>query len=319
MWPDLTTSHLLTANTSRGANPVPFLHRTSGPEDPPFAGPSPELPHARLSAIYDLVIPMHFGTRRRTLFGMYHPALEPRRRRGVLILNPWGSEYFRAHRSLRHMAISLAERGLDVLRFDYFGTGDSFGRDQDTSVSGSLDDGEMALDELAAVAGVRKVSLVGLRLGATLAGHLAERRPREVDRVVFWDPVWQGADLVGEWGVGAAIDGNRAPASLTSREGTEVEVHGFVLPSSLLQELSTLSLDHRPGEHIRLLTARSVWDGGPDDRDPAGAHRSDSINIVARETTEIFDPSPPCWVEEEDFGAGAIPMNLIRKIAEWME
>ena len=69
----------------------------------------------------------------------------------------------------------LAAQGWHVLRFDYFGTGDSAGEFDEADLTGWEADIEQALDELLDMAGARKVALVGLRLGATLAARVAAR------------------------------------------------------------------------------------------------------------------------------------------------
>ena len=45
----------------------------------------------------------------------------------TVICPPLFSDYMLTHLVLRELAMALAERGQHVLRFDYRGTGDSFG------------------------------------------------------------------------------------------------------------------------------------------------------------------------------------------------
>ena len=97
-----------------------------------------------------------------------------------------------SHRALRQLAARLTNSGFHVFRFDYFGTGDSAG----ASTEGDLDqwrrDIASALDELRDVSGVRRPSLVGFRLGATLAAQ-TEARVRDL---VLWEPVVSGSDFL---------------------------------------------------------------------------------------------------------------------------
>ena len=81
--------------------------------------------------------PLYFGERTRRLFGVYTPAhAAGRPARGVVLCHPWGQEYLHAHRSLRKLGDLLAAAGFDVLRFDYFGTGDSAGDLPEASLAG---------------------------------------------------------------------------------------------------------------------------------------------------------------------------------------
>src|ERR1051325_66360 len=50
---------------------------------------------------------------------------------GVVLCAPLGYEQVHAHRSFRVLADQLAAAGVTALRFDYHGTGDSAGRDED--------------------------------------------------------------------------------------------------------------------------------------------------------------------------------------------
>jgi len=136
--------------------------------------------------------PLIFGPSDKALFGIYHaPSAEPARSRGVVVCNPFGDEALKAHRALRELANRLAAERFHVLRFDYFATGDSAGDGSEASFAQWVADIGVAVDELKDAAGVRRVSLVGLRLGASLALQAAGTR-RDVDRVALWDPVVRG-------------------------------------------------------------------------------------------------------------------------------
>jgi pimeloyl-ACP methyl ester carboxylesterase len=111
------------------------------------------------------------------------------RTRAAVICNPVGAEYVYAHRSLRHLASRLAQRGFHVLRFDYYGTGDSAGNDADASIDAMQEDVEFAIEAARDIAGVNRVTLIGLRLGAAIASRAAARQPDEVESLVLWDPL----------------------------------------------------------------------------------------------------------------------------------
>ena len=138
------------------------------------------------------MVPLYFGTSSARLFGVYHPAESAQRRAcGVVICPPFGHEYIRAHRLLRQLAAQLSRDGFHVLRFDYLGCGDSAGEPQVGSPSQWMADIATAIDELRDTSEVRRVCLIGLRLGATLAVRAAERRD-DVEAVVLWDPILDG-------------------------------------------------------------------------------------------------------------------------------
>lgn len=136
--------------------------------------------------------PFYFGASQKQLFGVYHaPESVVVRKSAVLLCQPLGHEYLRAHRAFRNLAVALAAQGFQVLRFDYYGNGDSGGTSEETSVDQCLADVQTSIEELRDISGVSMVSLVGLRLGATFAALTAAQRS-DIDRLVLWDPVIDG-------------------------------------------------------------------------------------------------------------------------------
>src|SRR5262245_27042595 len=110
--------------------------------------------------------PLFFGPGDRSLFGWYHAAAgDVRATTGVVICAPLGHEHINSHRSLRHLADRFAAAGLPALRFDYHGTGDSSGYDEDPQrLSHWLDSIRDAVRTVRSCANVSRVGLVGLRI-----------------------------------------------------------------------------------------------------------------------------------------------------------
>lgn len=134
------------------------------------------------------MIPMLIGTAERQLFAVYCASAGKRQRRAVVLCAPFGDEYGHTHRTGRLLAQRLSALGAEVLRFDYYGTGDSGGQDEEFGMSGAVDDTIAAVAEARQIGGVRRVTLIGLREGAAPALLAAALAPG-VDRLVLWDPV----------------------------------------------------------------------------------------------------------------------------------
>ncbi|MCC5858718.1 MAG: alpha/beta hydrolase [Ectothiorhodospiraceae bacterium] len=242
------------------------------------------------------MMPVHFGTRERLLFGVYTPAAEPRKRRAVLLLNPWGFEALRAHRSLKHLGDLLARAGMDVFRFDYYGTGDSFGEATEVTLSGCVEDAEWALDEVLRLASVNKASVIGLRFGGLVAARLAGRRPRQVNQLVLWDSVPSGPDYLAELGIADE-----------EASGEPLQRQGFELSAAFLGELADAHLAGLPGTRARVLLAGS-----------GAVPEPEALGLQARQVETVAVEAPRCWEEERDFGAGAVPYELSKGIAAWV-
>jgi pimeloyl-ACP methyl ester carboxylesterase len=140
----------------------------------------------------------YFGSQR-PLLGALHvtPRLRPRST-AVLLCAPFGEEAPRAHRTLRALATALDRAGYPALRFDYSCSGDSAGDATAATVDAWVADIGEAARHLLASSGSPRVTLVGLRLGASLAALAAARgvvRPRHL---VMWDPVVHGGTYLRE-------------------------------------------------------------------------------------------------------------------------
>jgi uncharacterized protein len=132
--------------------------------------------------------PFFFGPEKRRLFGVYQGPVVPRRvPAAALLCYPVLREYLRSHRSFQRFAGQLAARGWHVLRFDYSGSGDSYG-DGPADPDAWVQDIQVAAKELRERARTTRIALIGLRLGASLAASAAPRI-QPLSELVLWDPV----------------------------------------------------------------------------------------------------------------------------------
>lgn len=139
----------------------------------------------------------YFGAPSGPLLATYHAPAQASAARALVCCYPLGHEYIRAHRAFRHLTLSLAREHVATLRFDYSGTGDSSQDPHAATLNGWLGDIDAAIDMLKTRAGVSRVSVVGLRFGGTLAA-LASSRRGDVDSLLLWDPVLDGAAYLQE-------------------------------------------------------------------------------------------------------------------------
>lgn len=111
---------------------------------------------------------------------------------GVVLCNAFGQEAIRAHRMMRVLAERLSRQGHPVLRFDYFGSGDSMGEDLDADLDGWADDLLSADAHLRALSGSSSTIWIGMRLGGTVALRAAFKAPAGLRSVIAWDAVLDG-------------------------------------------------------------------------------------------------------------------------------
>ena len=179
-----------------------------------------------------------FGPFERPLVGWWTAPTARAPTSGIVIAPPIGYEYWSAHRSLRTLAEKLAERGHGVMRFDYDGLGDSAGE--------RWDDGRLpawrhsiadAVGEARAL-GAQKITLIGLRMGATLA--LTEAASLRVDAVVAWAPITSGKRFMKELRMlGLVVPATETPAAV----GNTITYAGTVFTPETAAALSAIDLD----------------------------------------------------------------------------
>lgn len=142
--------------------------------------------------------PLYFGPDNKRLIGWLHRTNSHQQgSTGVVICPPLAVEYMSTYRSMRYVADYFALAGIPAFRFDYHGTGDS---------SGSNDDGnrldewlwsiEQANDEVKRLTGCVNVGLFGLRMGATLAAIVSEKI--DFDFLVLWAALESGRRYIRE-------------------------------------------------------------------------------------------------------------------------
>jgi uncharacterized protein len=253
--------------------------------------------------------PFYFGDSREPLYGIYHP---PRGRTvnslGVVLCYPMGIEYMRSHRAFRQLTNLLTRAGVHVLRFDYFGTGDSAGEPEQSSLQRWLADVDHAIEELKATAGLSRVALAGLRFGGTVA-CLATTRRDDVDRVVLWDPVVRGDAYLQE-----LLEHAEIPAAAGAlRNGwprATVGVGGFPLTEAQRTEIAALDLARLQDCQTRRLDLIVS-----SERADALACR-DAWSRAGLPVRYRCIPSEGNWAQGDEFGSALIPQEIIQGVVQ---
>jgi pimeloyl-ACP methyl ester carboxylesterase len=182
--------------------------------------------------------PLFFGPERRSLFGWFHaPSDAVRRDLAIVLCPPFGHEYVNSHRPMRHLADRLAEAGIPVLRFDYDGTGNSAGRDEDRNRIGAWTQSVFcAIEKLRELAGDSRIGLVGVRLGATMA--VAAAANLETECLVAWAPCISGRAYAREM---KALHLTGAKSNAATAAG-QIEPGGFLMTEETQREIGCIDL-----------------------------------------------------------------------------
>ncbi len=241
-------------------------------------------------------------------FGWFHPAPGGR---GVVLCSALGHEELSTHRAWRGLAQQLAAMGLPALRFDYHGTGDSLGDDEEPERLRAWTDSVLAAVRwMREEAGVSEVGLVGLRLGAALAAKAA----CELDGVAalaLLAPVVSGRAYVRELKALARLAPPLpgAPPAARADNDANLEVGGFVFTAATQRELGTIDLaklDRRPAPRILILKRA----------DPAEAPLADRLRELGATVQEAAFTGYASLMRDVNFVVA--PDQAFGLVRDWM-
>ncbi len=250
--------------------------------------------------------PTWFGDDRHPLLGWLTQPTSGPNRGSVVIAPPIGYEARNAKAALRKLAKELSLEGITTLRFDYRGTGDSSGTfDSTLATPDWIDDINCAVEFLRA-SGFEQVSIVAMRLGATLAAQAIADLSTRVRALVLWDPCESGRSYLRETG---ALEALRKDDAVVNADGA-VETAEYLFESRMVTALKSLNL--------RVLGSIET-----DTRFLLVLRDTRPLSTVVQSLFERLDADVIRTVEQEacfdvlPFNA-KIPRNTIKEITRWI-
>ena len=259
------------------------------------------------------IVPFYFGTAGRLLYGCYHePRSGPRRNCGVILCNPMGHEYINSHRAYRQLAARLCHVGFPVLLFDYYGSGDSGGDDEEGGIPQRLTDISTAICEIRRRSGVAKVCLMGLRLGGTLS-MMAGAERGDLEGLVLWDPVVNGRVYIHEMKtVHKEILGySLSKPKHGTKNGTDVDILGFPLAHSLfadLEKIDLLAIRRKPAKNTLVVES-----------DEEAGKRGLREHLESTDTQLEYQQlhGPRIWLPDREGGL-LVPNQILQAVVSWI-
>ncbi|MCX6830393.1 MAG: alpha/beta hydrolase [candidate division Zixibacteria bacterium] len=106
---------------------------------------------------------------------------------GFVLCSPFGEEKVRTLRVYVSFARALASLGVAVICFDYYGDGDSEGNFEEATFDDRTADIRAIYNDFRTKHALKKMGLMGLRWGGTLAALLSEELQPET--LILWEPV----------------------------------------------------------------------------------------------------------------------------------
>lgn len=267
------------------------------------------------------MIPLFFGNANKQLFGIIHkPVKLPASKTGVIICYPFGQEYIRSHRSVRQLSKQIARVGFYVLRFDYYGTGDSLGQGYDANLEQWKSDIITAMKELQRRFGIEKIILIGVRLGASLA-LMVSNDTRDVAGLVMWEPILNGENYLREIKESHAewfeCNGKKHKLKLEERQN---EVLGFPLTTQLKDDITSIKtekISFIKSSRTLIISSEEKQEAAKFSQLLKGAVDSTSTK-AGNHISYQFIPGVKPWLKHEGFDKMLVPQPILQAIIKWI-
>ncbi len=223
--------------------------------------------------------------------------------KAIIVCPPLGFEYTHSHRTLKKLCENLADSGFAALRLDYYGTGDSSGELlESVSKQQFIDDIQAAVDYLKTTLSINKISLIGLRVGATIASAYAEIN--NIEELILWSPCEKGKSFIREM---KAL--NRLASHSESKPQGYIDSGGFTLSfdtAKSIEEFNLFNLDINVTNKILLIERDDFPSSGKLLAHLSKTHSTDSF-LMSQYLSMMAEPQET-----------TIPFETIKQITHWL-
>jgi pimeloyl-ACP methyl ester carboxylesterase len=252
-----------------------------------------------------------FGEDKKRLFGCCHkPRSNKFRDCNIVLCYPIGQEYIRAHRTFVQLGARLSAVGFPVLRFDYYGCGDSEGNFGEASITRWMEDISSAVNEMRDRTHIEKVCLLGLRLGGSLSMMYASKDDG-IDGLILWNPIVSGRNHIRELNIlHKETLKNTYTSKPRKKNNNTKEFLGYSFLDSLLSGIGQIDLlSAKPAHDNKTLFIQS---GQMEDGDKMRAFlRECSPHLMEKEL-----PGPNVWLE--DPYQEIVQQSVVQLVASWL-
>lgn len=250
--------------------------------------------------------PYYFNNEDKSLLGIYHsPTSVAWREEGIVICYPIFNDYVRSYPAFIQLTDALTKLGFPVFRFDYYGTGDSYGDSQEADFTVWQNDIALAVKELKQAAGIQQVSLITTRLSSAFTTDVNQEIGK-FKRIVMWDPVLDGDSYINELNQAYCKE-----ASLKETELSKDVLLGQRISMDLRDQIENIALQKTTrfsSNNIFIITGQSSPAYADFHQDLLDQHIQSHIENI---------PSNYDWSDIE--GPMVIPTEIINKIANYFK
>lgn len=249
--------------------------------------------------------PVFLGSGDERLFAFLHPAAQAAR--GTIVMcHAFAEEKLWSHRVYVTFAREAAQAGLNVLRFDMRGEGDSALDFEQSTIETRIEDALRAIAAAKDRWSARDVVLLGHRLGGSIAAVAQTRAASDVRAVAIWDPILDGEDYFGQL-LRSNLTTQMATQGKVTRmrdalvkailDGEVVVVDGYGLTADLYRGIAELRLAQRP----ELFPGPALLIEVPKGEQNAPSEPLRALAATRPQLQLALESEPPFWRETKQF------------------
>lgn len=146
----------------------------------------------------------------------------------VIFCGPVGMEWAHSQLPLIHICRALAANGYLAIRFDYSGTGESYGNFEESNFFTMRSDLSRVIKYVGKTFGDIRIYLAGIRIGGPVAISLAA--DYRISAVYLIDPVLDP----GKYWKELVMAGSKVPGNAAAGKGTQLNYGGYIFTQELL-------------------------------------------------------------------------------------
>jgi hypothetical protein len=252
----------------------------------------------------------HIGDNSRKLVSVFYAGDERKAKKtGIIICNPIGHEYTRFYRTVSVLAKELGQLGFPVSRFDYYGTGDSYGDEMELSADSSMHDLKLVAREMREGCDIDKLCLIGIRYGSFLS--MLSLEAIKPDALVLWNPVFSGHDYIEEIESDEKVFFQGSFAA--PKKGSGYEYFGKVYSNSLIQSLKDFDVSFLKSQTLQKILILA-------DPEFVTKYNISGYPFFRNNEPKIIENTVRrFWLKQPgDLDKSLVPINEIKKITEWL-
>ncbi len=186
------------------------------------------------------------------IFTLYFPGeTSVRTKKAVLLIPPFAEEMNKSRKMFTELAKRMSLQGVDVLLFDFYGTGDSEGDFSQATIALWRENVSTCYQWLKQQGDVENIDIVALRAGSLLAiDFVSSSSQLNINKLILWQPVFNGKQFIGQFfrlRLAASMmengDKKESLQSLKQQLNDEgfIEIAGYRLSQTLVEEFEGLN------------------------------------------------------------------------------